>query len=212
MSHIAPYEILFEDDHLIVVNKHYNVLTVATEDKKTLRHNLWSYINVYLRQKHQKAYLVHRLDYETSGVVIFAKDEKTLHVFKEAFRERRVLREYEAVTTGRLSEHQDLIQYLSDDRKPLLTDASDGKEAITHLDPANDIQLGQVLKVSIDTGRHNQIRIALASQGLAILGDTRYGKTEAKRLYLNCYHIALRDHPGYDFSCRPLWLIESKEA
>ena len=99
-----PFEILFEDDHIIVVNKPSGLLTIATakEKERTLYHIVREYL--VSKDKFSKVFIVHRLDKDTSGIVIFAKDEKTKNQLQENWNEYVSLREYVAVVHGNLKE------------------------------------------------------------------------------------------------------------
>lgn len=207
----APYEIIFEDENVIAVYKKHNVLSVATEDKKTFHHNLQYYIGIYLKKKNEKCYLIHRLDYETSGIMVFAKTLEMKRLFQDAFKNDRIERDYEAVVKENIKSDFTVLQYLKEKGKNVvISDKTDGKEAVTDFKAKNRIQIGTVLSIRIHNGRHNQIRIALQEKGLTLIGDKRYSKNEAKRMYLNSFHL----HPlteelkQYNFYTPPLWLIE----
>lgn len=207
----VPYEIIFEDENIIAVYKKKEVLSVATDDKKTFHHNLQYYLSSYLKKKNENCFLVHRLDYETSGIMVFAKNLETKKNFQTAFKDNLIERDYEAVVKENITGSFIVKQYLKEEgTKVIVTDEKKGKIAITHLEAKNRIQIGTVLKIRIDNGRRNQIRLAIHSLNLTLLGDSRYSNSKEKRMYLNAYHL----HPltealkKYDFSIAPLWLIE----
>ena len=95
-----PFEVLFEDDHLIVVNKPSGLLTIATEKEK--ERTLYHIVRDYVISKNPKGriFIVHRLDKDTSGIVLFAKDEKTKNQLQENWNEYVSLREYTAIVSG----------------------------------------------------------------------------------------------------------------
>ena len=104
-----PFDILFEDNHIIVVNKPSGLLTIATakEKEKTLYHIVREYL--VSKDKNARVFIVHRLDKDTSGVVVLAKDEKTKNKLQENWNEYVSLREYVAVVHGRLNKESDRI-------------------------------------------------------------------------------------------------------
>ncbi len=210
----APYEIIYEDDEIIVVYKKRNVLTIRTEDKKTFAYNLYHYLKMYLRKKGENLYIAHRLDYETSGLLVFPKTGVMKQKLQTCFKNRQVLREYECVVQEKLDIHQKFhVEQNLDISKGNVTETDDGgKLAITDIECMNYIQIGSACKVTISTGRKNQIRLAIASLGLTLLGDKRYSNNEAKRMYLNAYHLKFPEDLGLkrnDFYVDPLWIIES---
>lgn len=208
----APYTILYEDDTLLAVYKKREVFSTPTEDKATLNHNLSQYLNWYLAKKHEQAYLVHRLDYETSGVMVFAKSLALKRRLQSCFEQRSVLRYYEAVIAEAipLGVDETVIQYLDDSTPRVrVVDEKTGKEAITHIRSVNRIQIGTALALQIETGRHNQIRLALQSRGYTLLGDKRFAHNEAKRMYLNAYKLVFPKEANLsqsEFATAPLWI------
>ncbi len=215
----TPYSIVYEDDEILTVYKNRDVLTIRTKDKKTYSHNLYHYLYLYLQKKGERLFVVHRLDYETSGLLVFAKNESMKVKLQKAFEERKVLREYEAVIKERIPLHEKYTvhMYLSDGangRKVLKSTKEEGKEAITHLYSMNYIQIGTAMKINIETGKRNQIRIAIHELGFTLLGDKRYSMDENKRMYLNSYHLSFPSEIGLlrnDFYTSPLWIKEEEE-
>ncbi len=210
----CPYTILYEDENLLSVYKEREVFSVATDDVKTRHQNLFSYLRSYLKRKGEEVYLIHRLDYETSGVMVFAKNRKTQSYLKSCFENRSVRRYYEAVVKEKVSEDFSitLTQYIKENASFKVKEEEDGKEAITEIHYGNPIQIGTALKIEIYTGRKNQIRYAIHSLSLTLIGDKRYSHDSAKRLYLNSYSLSF---PPVDFlkvtafKTKPLWLLES---
>jgi 23S rRNA pseudouridine1911/1915/1917 synthase len=214
----APYYVVYEDAEALVVYKKRDVLSVATLDKKTYTHNLLAYLGHYAKEAHEQVYLVHRLDVETSGLMIFAKNKEMQEKIKACFEARTVQRYYEAVVKEALptGKTYDVKQYLAEEgMHVIVSDAEHGKEALTHIEVANPIQIGTALKIQIETGRKNQIRLALHSLGLTLLGDSRYSGNDAKRMYLNAYRLLFPKESGLkvlDFTSDPLWLNMPQKA
>lgn len=191
-----PFEILFEDDHLLVVNKPSGLLTIATEKEKerTLYHIVRDY--VISKNPHGRIFIVHRLDKDTSGIVLFAKDEKTKNQLQENWNEYVSLREYTAIVFGHPKEEAgQIVQYLKETKTNLVyvSRHEDGKKAITNYSLIKSSDNYSMLKVIIETGRKNQIRVALASKKMPIVGDKKYGdsKSKANRLYLHANRLKI---------------------
>lgn len=211
---IPYYHIVYEDADILVVYKERDLFTIRTSDPKTSYSNLYRFLEMELSKKGERPYLVHRLDYETSGLLIFAKRLEIQQKLQSCFETRNVVRKYEAVVAEKLpsEQHYDIRQFLTSNGKGgrvYLTDELHGKEAITHIVTKNPIQIGTALSISIETGRRAQIRLAIASLGWHLLGDNKYSKTPAKRMYLNAYELEFPRETGlkqYYFKVSPLWL------
>lgn len=190
-----PFEIVFEDDHLIVVNKPSGLLTIATEKEKerTLYHIVRDY--VISKNPRGRIFIVHRLDKDTSGIVLFAKDEKTKNQLQEHWNEYVSLREYTAIVSGHPKEEAgQIIQYLKETKTNLVyvSRHEDGKKAITNYSTIKSSKHYSMLKITIDTGRKNQIRVAFASKKTPIVGDKKYGdKTKSNRLFLHANRLKI---------------------
>ena len=191
-----PFKILFEDNHIIVVNKPSGLLTIATskEKEKTLYHIVREYL--VSKNKNTKVFIVHRLDKDTSGIVIFAKDEKTKKTLQDNWNEYITLREYTAVVHGVLSKKEDTIKQLLKETKTNLVYVShdkEGKEAITNYKVLKENKDYSLLEIKIETGRKNQIRVALSSINHPIVGDKKYSKIKDKenRLYLHANRLKI---------------------
>lgn len=214
-----PYSIVYEDDEIIIVYKKRDVLTLRTNDPKTFGRNLYHYLYLYLREKNEKLFIVHRLDYETSGIIIFAKTGKRKDELQKAFAHHEVIRDYEAVIAEHIPLHQSyhVEQYLYSNGKggkvEVTADEKIGKKAVTDLESMNYIKIGTAMKIQIQTGRRAQIRLAINSLGFHLLGDRKYSLSEAKRMYLNEYHLSFPSSLNLkqnDFSVKPLWLTSEE--
>ena len=189
------FPIIFEDEHILVVEKPSGLLTIATnkEKEKTLYHIVREYVKQ--TNKNNKIFIVHRLDKDTSGIVIFSKDEKTKKDLQENWNNYVSLREYVAVVHGRVNKHEGkIVEYLKETKTHLVyaSKDKDGKEAITKykvIKESNDYSLVQVI---IETGRTNQIRVAFNNLGNPIVGDNKYGiKDNEKRLFLHANRLKI---------------------
>ena len=191
-----PFDILFEDDHIIVVNKPSGLLTIATnkEKEKTLYHIVRDYL--ISKDRNARIFIVHRLDKDTSGVVILAKDEKTKNKFQENWNEYVKLREYVAVVHGTLKNKEDkIVQKLKETKTNLVyvSRDNDGKEAITNYKVIKETEKYSLVSVNIETGRKNQIRVAFQTLKHPIVGDKKYSdiKDNETRLFLHANRLKI---------------------
>jgi len=191
-----PFDILFEDDHIIVVNKPSGLLTIATEKERerTLYHIVREYLQS--KDKSSKVFIVHRLDKDTSGIVILAKDEKIKNKLQENWNTLVTLREYVAVVHKKLEEESNEIrQNLKETKTNLVyeTRNKDGKTAITKYQVIKSSQDYSLVSIKIETGRKHQIRVAFSSINHPIVGDKKYSKIKDKapRLYLHANRLKL---------------------
>ena len=191
-----PFDILFEDEHIIVVNKPSGLLTIATEKEKdkTLYHIVREYL--VSKNKFAKVFIVHRLDKDTSGIVVLAKDEKTKNKLQENWNEYVTVREYVAVVHGHLKNESDkIVQKLKETKTNLVypTKDEDGKEAITNYKVIKETDNYSMVSINIETGRKNQIRVAFQTLRNPIVGDKKYGAPRDKetRLYLHANRLKM---------------------
>lgn len=207
------FDIIYEDKQIIVVYKKSGLLSIATNDGDL--HNLYHYVRDYVNSKKEKIFIVHRLDKDTSGLMIFAKNFKMKEMLQRCFEDHTVIRKYECVVKEKLEigKQFKVDQYLFLDRKSNMvfqtSDRKKGKEAITEFKVSNYINLGTVLDVNIITGRQNQIRVALASSNLTLVGDRKYSQDNTDRMLLNAYYLAFpKSIPlkQYEFKKECFWL------
>ena len=186
-----PFDILYEDMHIIVVNKSSGLLTIATDKEKseTLYHKVREYLKV--KNKNAKVFIVHRLDKDTSGVVLLAKDEETKNMLQDGWNSN-AHRSYVAVVHGKLKNKSDRsIQYLKETKTNLVYVSKDGLEAITNYNVVKENDKYTLVAIDIETGRRNQIRVLFNSMGNPIVGDKKYfiKKDNEKRLYLHANRL-----------------------
>ena len=192
MSNKKKLEILFEDKFLIIVNKPANLLTISTEKEKD--RTLYSYVYDYLKKKNKnnKVFIVHRLDKDTSGIVIFAKDEKTKFYMQNNW--DKIKRNYVAVVNGKVEKKRDVLKsYLNETKTHFTYSVNDknGKLAITEYERVLENNKYTMLSLNLKTGRKNQIRVQLADMGNPIVGDKKYGikKDPIRRMALHANYI-----------------------
>ncbi len=190
-------QILFEDDDIIVINKPSGLLSIAnaTEREKTV---YWI-LNEYLRKKGERRQVavVHRLDRETSGVMVFVKSEKMKKNMMKHWNSDVVNRRYIAVVEGTIQEETGTIHaFLTEDRWGTMVVSSTGLDAVTHwkLLVCNDLY--SLVELKLETGRKHQIRVHMAFIGHPVAGDSKYGaKTNPlERLALHAESICFY-HP-----------------
>ena len=192
---IGNIEIIYEDENYLVVDKPSGMLTVSTdkERNRTLYHLVREY--VHQKEKKEKIFIVHRLDRETSGLVLFAKDEKLKQKLQEDWENVALTREYTAVVSGILEEKEArLVHYLKENQqhKVYVSPVNSGKKVITDYQVLAEDK-NSLLKLSLSTGRKNQIRVQLSYLNHPIIGDLKYGGCKAKRLYLHASKLMICD-------------------
>lgn len=195
-------KIVFEDEWLIVVDKRSGVLSMSTGAEGEV--TAYSLISDYLKRMHgrnAKVFIVHRLDRETSGLIIFAKDERTKQKLQENWREEVLERKYCAILEGRLpQQHGSVRSWLKENPKSLKVTSSPedngGKEAITHYEAISSGRRFSLAEFELETGRKHQIRVHASLLGCPVTGDRRYGAKENPlgRIALHARSIAFR-HP-----------------
>ncbi len=186
--------IIYEDKSLLVVNKESGLLTIATEREK--ERTLYHQVYMYLMRKNQKVFIVHRLDKDTSGIVVFAKNERMKNMLQKDWNNLAKVREYVAIVEGKVKKEEDTLKdYLAETKtlKTYITNKKNGLLAITHYKLVKYISGYSVLQILIDTGRKNQIRVQLSNIGNPIIGDKKYGSTKnpIRRLGLHAKRLVL---------------------
>ena len=213
----AGVKILFEDEHYLVVDKPSGMLTVAThKEKDTLYALLNTYVKVNARMQRKedliagrepdrstaKVWIVHRIDRGTSGVLVFAKDERAKDILQSKWKDLVVERKYVAWLEGSLEKERGAVQtWLLENPKSLKmtsfpSEVKDGQLAITHYRVLSRSRHYTQVEFSLETGRKNQIRVHAAELGHPIAGDDKYGAetNPVKRLALHAATLVFR-HP-----------------
>ena len=173
--------ILHEDGDVIVVLKSHGLLTVATERERET--TVQAYLNAYLgaKRREERIHVVHRLDRETSGVLVFAKNFHARERLKEQFAEHSVDRVYVAIVEGAIEPPQGTIRSHLFERPDLkmvsVAPRAEAKLAVTHYRTIQSNAKFSMLEVTLETGRKNQIRAHLSEAGHPVIGDRMYGAT-----------------------------------
>ena len=172
-----PMKIIYEDDDFIAVDKPAGLLSVESDKERTCA---FGWVMDYLRAKDKSArpYVMHRIDKETSGVLLFAKDIKIHSMLKLHWGDSVTLRQYYAVVKGKLDKKEDtVVSYLKENVNNLMYVTGDptGQKAITHYKVVKEKEDYALLSVQIETGRKNQIRAQMKALGAPVVGDDKYG-------------------------------------
>ena len=190
-KHSKDLDIIYEDKDIIVINKPSGLLTISTskEKEKTLYHMVREYVKNVNKNNH--IFVIHRLDRDTSGIVMFAKNEKVKNLYQNNWNDIVKTRKYQAVVEGVL-EHKSgtLKSYLEENEEGYVYSSKTGKLAITNYVVKKENQNYSLLDIDIKTGRKNQIRVQLKEINHPIVGDKKYGK-KGDKMYLCAYELSL---------------------
>lgn len=192
--------ILYEDKDIIVIEKAKGLLSVATAKEKD--NTAYSILKKYLKEKDPKnmIFVVHRLDRDTSGVMLFAKTAKAQDILQTNWNDMVKERTYVAVVEGTMEKDSDTITSYLAENKAYITYSTDnkeeGKKAISTYKVLKKNKRYSMVEVNIETGRKNQIRVHMQELGHSVIGDKKYGATTnpIKRLGLHAHSIVFT-HP-----------------
>ena len=186
-------DIIYEDEYFFVINKPAGLLSISTtkEKEKTAYHLVREFIKS--RKKHDKIFVLHRLDKDTSGVLVFVKDNTLKNLLQNNWDKYVKTREYVALVTGTVKDVDDYTCYLKEigPDKVIVTNKKEGKIAVTSFKTINKNNKYSLVKVNIKTGRRNQIRVVLNHLGNPIVGDKKYGGIKSNRLYLHASKLTI---------------------
>jgi 23S rRNA pseudouridine1911/1915/1917 synthase len=172
--------ILFEDDSILVIDKPANLLSVATD--KGMEQTAYTAATDYVRQRSRKpasrVWIVHRLDRETSGVMVFARTEAAKQFLQKEW--QRMEKLYVAVVEGQPPKREGTLRHHLDESQPhrvfIRAAAPDTREAVTHYRVIRTDGERTLVELRLETGRRHQIRIQTAEVGCPVAGDPKYGK------------------------------------
>lgn len=189
--------IIFENEDLIVIDKPTKLLSVASDKEKGL--TAFRLVNDYVQQKdkHNRVFVVHRLDEDTSGVLLFAKSSLLQKAFQDNWNNLVKKRGYYAIIEGTLKEKEATLKnHLKMNNLNLMYVTHEDKNsqlAITHYKVIKESDKYSLLDVHIETGRKNQIRVQLGQKGHYVIGDDKYGhpKNPINRLGLHAYELEI---------------------
>ena len=192
--------ILYEDHDIVVVNKKDGLLTVRTERVKenTALYHLNTYVQKGNPKSNKQVFVVHRLDRETSGVLIFAKTAEAKAYLMDEWKNFK--KKYYAIVVGKLPEKEGIItSYLAENsihKMYSVADPEKGKFAKTGYKVINESKKYSLLEIDLFTGKKNQIRVHFAEKGYPVAGDKMYGNRNKfiKRLTLHAASLTIT-HP-----------------
>ena len=194
-----PFPILYEDRDILVIDKPAGLLTIANEKEKvrTAYHMLTDYVRQ--ESKFGRVFVVHRLDRDTSGVVLFAKNEETKRAFQEDWDARVLRRGYRALVEGVPQPPEGEVRsFLRETRTHLVYSGAPGRDAKEAVTLYRTLASGggyALLEIDLKTGRKNQIRVHMSDLGHPIAGDRQYGARTRPlgRLCLHAHRLELID-------------------
>jgi 23S rRNA pseudouridine1911/1915/1917 synthase len=172
-------KIIYEDDELIAVNKPAGLLSIATDSEK--ERTAYRDVTDYVRRANPKnrIFVVHRLDRDTSGVVLFAKNEPLKRALQDNWNALAKTRGYTAVAEGRFDKKSGTVRsWLKETKTHLMYSsptAGDGQEAVTNYRILKEARGYSLLEITLETGRKNQIRVHMKDLGHPVAGDKKYG-------------------------------------
>ena len=167
-------KIIYEDNDIIVVDKPTKILTISNDKEK--EKTLYSEVSNYLKKEKKKVFVIHRLDFDTSGVIMFAKSQKVQQLYQDNWNNLAKVREYTAVVQGKTNNKGHIESYLKMS-KSLQVYSSKNKDGLFSITDYERIKFNDkysMLKILISTGRRNQIRCHMYDIGHPIVGDLRY--------------------------------------
>ncbi len=192
--------ILFEDPYLVVIEKEAGMLSIATAKEKLL--TTYSVLSGHVKKENpeNRIFVLHRLDRDTSGVMMFAKSEEIQEIMQKDWQEAVVRRSYVAVVEGEVETDSGTIRSFLKENKALIMYstkvAGEGDEAITHYKVLKRNEEFSLMEVELETGRKNQIRVHMKELGHPVAGDKKYG-SKLNPLRRTCLHanILAFKHP-----------------
>ena len=187
----SELKIVYEDEDLVVIDKPAGLLSVATDLEKERT------VHAILKRRfhNRMVYPIHRLDQETSGLLVFAYTTKARDHLKEQLEKRSMHREYQALVHGHPGSGTWRC-FLAEDVRLRVHVANHGKEAVTHFEILQKRGECSLLKLKLETGRKHQIRVQAAHYGYPIVGDPKYGIPEDAGKTLQLRAVALSfSHP-----------------
>jgi 23S rRNA pseudouridine1911/1915/1917 synthase len=199
-DHLKGIGIIYEDRDIIVIDKPPRLLTMASasEREKTAYHILTDYVRKGCAKSPKRVFIVHRLDRDTSGIVIFAKTETAKNHLQEQWDQTE--KKYIAIVYGKLPEKSGVItSYLAENAAHVVystKNKSIGRLSTTAYKVLKETRDFSALEIDLVTGRKNQIRVHFAEKGHPVVGDSKYGKKDDmhKRMALHARSISF-PHP-----------------
>ncbi|MEG1838399.1 MAG: RluA family pseudouridine synthase [Bacteroidaceae bacterium] len=198
--HSSLIKLVYEDAYLLVVEKREGLLSIGTDSQK--ERTAHTILNEYVQRsgKQHRVYVVHRLDKDTSGLMIFAKDEKTKFTLQDYWDEIVKERRYVALISGEIEKDNGTITSWLKDNKVFVTYSSmsnnGGEKAITHYKTIKRANGYSLVELELETGKKNQIRVHMQDLQHPVVGDIKYGNGDDPigRLGLHAFKLSFY-HP-----------------
>ena len=191
----SELDIIYEDNNIIVVNKPSKLLTISNKNEK--ENTLYRMVSDYLKKEKKKVFVIHRLDYDTSGIIMFAKNKEVQELYQSRWNELTKIREYTAVVEGTTNSKGHIESYLKQTKTLLVysSKSKDGYFAVTDYERLMYNNKYSLLRIHISTGRRNQIRCHMNDIKHPILGDSRYNSkyNPLGRLALHANKLVISD-------------------
>ena len=191
-------DILYEDEYLIAINKPCGLLSISNDKEKDI--TAYRMVSDYVKSSNKKNFIfvVHRLDQDTSGILMFCKNEKIRDKMQDNWNTIVKKRGYIAIVDGKMHGNGTIRSFLIEDKRQFVYSSKNciGKEAITHYNVIKNNSNYSMVQVFIDTGRRNQIRVHLSEHGFPIVGDKKY-RCKSNPIKRLCLHANMLEfiHP-----------------
>ena len=197
--HSKDLDIVYEDPYLLVIDKHPGLLSMSNNTRQLTAQTV---LNRYLEKGggRNTSHIVHRLDRDTSGLMVYAKDVQTQQTFVDGWQELVADRRYIALVEGVFEKPQGCVRSWLTEDKRFITHSSPidngGKYAVTHYNVLTSSNGYSLVECVLETGRKNQIRVHMAELGHPVVGDAKYGSKNdpMRRLGLHAYMLCFT-HP-----------------
>lgn len=192
----SPLPIVYEDDNFLVIDKPNGLLSIATEKEKekTAYHMMREFVRK--RGRGEKIFILHRLDKDTSGILVFVKNERLKLALQKDWEHLAKCRQYLAIIEGKIKDMTNYTCYLEEDKNyQVHVVSTGGKKAVTSIKTVKTNKKYSLVQVEISTGRKNQIRVVLSHLGYPVVGDKKYAKEIKKeaRLYLHASKLEIKN-------------------
>ena len=192
--HSKDLDIVYEDPYLLVIDKHPGLLSMSNNTRQLTAQAV---LNRYLEKGggRNTAHIVHRLDRDTSGLMVYAKDVQTQQALVDGWQELVTDRRYIALVEGELEKQRGCVRSWLTEDKRFITHSSPtdngGKYAVTHYNVMASSNGYSLVECVLETGRKNQIRVHMADLGHSVVGDAKYGSENdpMRRLGLHAYML-----------------------
>ena len=206
------HEVIFEDDNILIVNKRAGIEVISDVDRNLLD---------ILKITYNELYAVHRIDRNTQGIVLFAKNQIAEKELIEAFRKRTIIKKYLLKVKGKVPieaiKHRMYLKKLSESSKVLISEVktSGYEEIVTKFSLVKYVDNDSILEAELITGKTHQIRAHIAYFGYSIVGDGKYG-TRSDMMCLTAYYMtfkfpkksALEYLNTKEFTIKPVWWVD----